>query len=303
MSPSPTRTPALRRLAVSAGTIALGLATFTVVGSLSATGSSFPAPTPEATCGPGARPETGIQGRVPQADYDSGRAKRGYRCNTKPVARHGSTGGFKVLRYTDSRGHTCAFYDSTLLFPQNFPFSSGDGMGVIVLDMDKPRRPRQTASLTSPAMLTPHESLLLNKKRGMIGAVSGNAATYPGVLDLYDVRDDCRHPKLLSSTPAAVLGHESGWSRDGLTFYASSTFGQTLVAIDLADPTKPRPIFTKLGVNFHGLRLSRDGNTLYAADIGNPNGAITFSTGGLQIIDVSEIQARVTNPGITVLSN
>ena len=42
------------------------LATVLGVGNLmSATGSSFPAPTPEADCGPGSRPETDIQGRVP----------------------------------------------------------------------------------------------------------------------------------------------------------------------------------------------------------------------------------------------
>jgi hypothetical protein len=97
------------------------------------------------------------------------------------VSHQGRTGGFKVLRYTDARGHTCAFYDSTLLFPKD-------------------------------------------------------AATLPGVFDLYDVRTDCRHARLLSSTPAAILGHESGWSPDGLTFYASSTSGQTLVALDLTDP-------------------------------------------------------------------
>ncbi|WP_372729314.1 LVIVD repeat-containing protein [Nocardioides sp.] len=303
MSPSPTRTPALRRLAVSAVSVVLGLGALTVVGSLSATGSAIPAPTPEASCGKGARPETDIQGRVPQSDYASGRAKRGYRCNTKPIARFGSTGGFKVLRYTDRQGQTCAYYDSTLLFPQNFPFTAEAGLGVVVLDMDNPRRPRQTDQLTTPAMLTPHESLLLNRKRGMIAAVSGNAATYPGVLDVYDVRSDCRHPKLLSSSPAAGLGHESGWSHDGLTFYAASTFGQTLVAVDLTDATKPRPIFTQTGVNFHGMRLSRDGNVLYAANIGNPDGAITFSTGGLRILDVSEIQARKANPGVEVLAD
>ena len=71
---------------------------------MSATGSSFPAPTPQARCGPGSRPETDIQGRVPQRDYDSGRAAKGYRCNTRQVSHQGRTGGFKVLRYTDAPG-------------------------------------------------------------------------------------------------------------------------------------------------------------------------------------------------------
>ena len=80
------------------------LATVLGVGNLmSATGSSFPAPTPKADCGPGARPETDIQGRVPTADYESGRAARGYLCNTRQVSHQGNTGGFKVLRYRDAR--------------------------------------------------------------------------------------------------------------------------------------------------------------------------------------------------------
>jgi len=168
--------------------------------------------------------------------------------------------------------------------------------------MSDPAHPRQTATLTSPAMDSPHESVLLNKRRGLLAGVLGNAATNAGVLDVYDVRSDCRHPRLLSSTPSAVLGHESGFAPDGRTFYASSAGGQTLVAIDLSDPTAPSPIFEQFGVNYHGLRLSGDGRTLYVANIGNPtNGA--FSSGGLRILDVSEIQDREPNPEAPVLAD
>lgn len=306
--PPASRAPAVRRLVVAVSAVLLTLAGVGVSGVLSATGSSFPPATPQAACGPGARPETAIQGRVPQRDYDSGRVRRGYRCNAAPVSHQGRTGGFKVLRYTDSGGHTCAFYDSTLLFPkdvaQNVLGNTGRGLGVVVLDMADPAHPRRTAMLTTPAMLTPHESLLLNEKRGLLGAVSGNPATAPGVLDLYDVRTSCRHPRLLSSTPSALLGHESGWSRDGRTFYAASTGGQTLTAIDVSDPRLPRPIFTQAGVNYHGLRLSPDGRRLYVANIGNGDGTgARFSNGGLRIVDVSEIQDRATDPQVRVLSD
>ena len=301
---SGSRLPAVRRLVVALLAVLLMPAGIGLSGVLTATGSSFPPATPRAVCGPGAREETAIQGRVPQRDYDTGRVKRGYRCNTVPVSHHGRTGGFKVLRYTDSRGHTCAFYDSTLLFPKDALFNVRRGVGVVVLAMDDPRHPRQTATLTTPAMQTPHESVLLNEKRGLLGAVSGNPATAPGVLDLYDVRTDCRQPKLLSSTPAALLGHESGWSRDGRTFYAASTGGQTLVALDVSNPRLPRPIFTQAGVNYHGLRLSPDGRLLYVANIGNNDGTgARFSNGGLRILDVSEIQDRVPNPQVRVLSD
>ncbi len=297
------RTPAARRLGLALVALVVVSTGLVFSGVLSATGSSFPAPTPQAACGPGAAPETGVQGRVPQSDYDSGRAAKGYRCNTRLVAHQGQTGGFKVLRYTDAQGHTCAFYDSTLLFPKDVPFTAGSGIGVVVLDMDHPAHPQQTTMLTSPAMLTPHESLLLNQRRGLIAAVSGNAATEPGILDVYDVHSNCRQPVLQSSTPTALLGHESGWASDGMTFYASSTGGQTLVALDLSDPTAPVPVFEQAGVNYHGMRLSKDGNTLYAANIGNPDTGARFSTGGLRILDVSEIQARQPNPQVHILSD
>ena len=69
-------------------------------------------------------------------------------------------------------------------------------------------------------MLSPHESLSLNPKRGLLAAVLGNPATHPGLVSLYDVSQDCRHPKLQSTSPVARLGHESGFAPDGKTFYA-----------------------------------------------------------------------------------
>lgn len=183
--------------------------------------------------------------------------------------------------------------------------NAAEGLGVVVLDMSdpkNPKNPKQTATLVSPAMQSPHESVLLNKKRGLLAAVLGNAGTNAGILDVYDVKTDCRDPRLLSSTPAAVLGHESGFAPDGRTFYAASAGGQTLVAIDLSDPTAPTPVFQQSGVNYHGLRLSNDGRTLCVANIGNPTDG-AFSSGGLRIIDVSEIQERAAQPDVTVLSD
>jgi len=70
----------------------------------SASSSSFPSALAKPTCGPGALKETSIDGRVPTADYASGRYRSGYRCNTTQVADQGATGGFKVERYVDSTG-------------------------------------------------------------------------------------------------------------------------------------------------------------------------------------------------------
>ena len=151
-----------------------------------------------------------------------------------------------MFRYADPAGHVCAFYDSTLLFPTDVPYNVGsDGLGVIALDMSDPRKPVRTAALSTPAMDSPHESLMLSKRRGLLVAVVGNLLTAPGVVEIYDVKDDCRHPQLLSSTPTGLLGHESGLSPDGKTFYVSSTSGNTLTAIDIADPSTPRTLWTR----------------------------------------------------------
>lgn len=273
-----------------------------VAGSSAVDEPSFAA-VPEARCGSGARPETDIQGRVPNRDYESGRAAKGYRCNTRKVSHFGSSGGFKVFRYVDSTGRTCAFYDSTLMFPTDLPYNVGaEGLGVITLDMTDPRHPVRTAALSTPAMDSPHESLMLSRKRGLLVAVKGNLLTAPGAVDIYDVKDDCRHPELVSSTPSTLFGHESGLSPDGKTFYVASTSGNTLTALDISDPTLPSTLYTETGVNYHGLRVSPDGNRLYVADIGRPDDQV-LSNGGLKILDVSEIQARMANPQVPVVSS
>jgi hypothetical protein len=302
MKEQTVRRPAARRLAVVLAVIVVGAVVSTLTGSFGAGQLVVPPPTPVAKCGPGSLPETGTQGRVPTADYTSGRAAKGYRCNTRQVSHQGSTGGFKVQRYRDAQGNVCAFYDSTLVFPKDVLFQGAKGQGVIVLDMNDPARPRQTANLTTPGMLSPHESLLVNQRRGILGAVLGSALTNAGILDLYDVRTDCRHPRLLSSTPTGIFGHESGWAPDGKTFWSVGAAGMTLTAVDVTDPRKPRTILTKGFDVLHGVRLSGDGKTMYVARIGVPDGA-GFSTGGLRILDVSEVQERRPNPRIRVLSD
>jgi hypothetical protein len=262
-----------------------------------------PAPAvPTADCGPGSRPETDIQVRVPKSDYESGRAAQGYTCNTEQVSHQGSSGGFKTLRYTDAQGHTCAYYDSTLLIGRDIISNtlSGDGQGVVVLDMTDPAHPVRTDNLTSLAMLSPHESLLLNEPRGLLAAELGTAATLPGVLDIYDVRTDCRHPRKLSSTLSSLFGHESGFSPDGRTWYASGT-AAGFAAVDVSDPRHPRTLFQQLNVQYHGMRLSDDGRTLYAAHLGTI-GPTGISGGGLRILDVSQIQDRVPDPKVPILS-
>lgn len=301
---------AVRRLLLACGAAALVL-TGAVVTAGSSQAELSLAGVPKATCAAGDVKEDSIQGRVPQADYASGRALAGYRCNTAQVGRHGvrtalGSGGYKVQRYTDVTGRTCAYYDSALMAGLNLQglLTGGAGLGVVVLDMTNPAKPVRTANLISPAMLQPHESLLVNQRRGLLTAVMGTLATAPGILDVYDVSKDCRKPRLMSSTLSGVMGHESGFAPDGQTFWTAGAVGFTLTAVDLADPRRPRVLHTKTGVVYHGLRLSDDGRTMYAANIGSPSilsGSIVDKA-GLDILDVSDVQARRPKPQVRTLS-
>jgi hypothetical protein len=239
-----------------------------------------------------------LQGRVSAQDVADGRAARGYTCNTQLVGHYSTTGGYRVYRYVDHAGHVCAFYDTTLLFPTNALQGTTHLTGVFVLDMSDPAHPVRTAALVTPAMQSPHESLSLNISRGLLAADLGNPFTYPGYVDVYNVAQDCRHPALDASLPVGVLGHEGTFSPDGNTFWVSSAGGGTLTAIDLSNPAAPIPRWTTHGMNVHGLNVSDDGNTLYFADLGRDG-----NTPGLTILDVSQVQRRVSNPQVHAVSH
>lgn len=299
--PGPSYRPAaFRRLVLAVATTAVAGGLALGAGSAAGTGGSLAA-LPPADCGPGSRLEPGIVGRVPARHFESGRAAKGYSCNAKLVGHTGASAGFKVERYQDAAGRVCAFYDVSRMFPTNVFTQGVEGAGVDVLDMTDPAEPRRTSKLTTPAMLSPHESLSLNRKRGLLAAVMGNAGTLPGMLDVYDVSDNCRKPTLLSSTPMGILGHESGFAPDGRTYYASSLLADTITAVDLSDPTRPATVTTFPGGWSHGVRVSPDGNTLYVADMGYPDDN-SYTSGGLKIYDVSAIQDREPLPQAQLLS-
>ena len=230
---------------------------------------------------------------MPKSEADSGRAALGYRCNTAQVGTFGDSGGFRVERYVDAAGHECAYYDTTLLFPTSAPNNTQEGLGVYALDMTDHAHPVHTSTLSTPAMLSPHESLRLNRKRGLLAADMGYPTFNPGFVDVYDVSQDCRHPVLDSSTPMGVLGHESAFSPDGTVFYVSSTGGHTLTAVDLTNPKLPTVLWATTAYTPHGMSVSDDGNRLYIADIGLP---------GLTILDVSKVNAHQLNPSVPQVS-
>ncbi|MCU1603078.1 MAG: hypothetical protein JWO22_3787, partial [Frankiales bacterium] len=256
-----------------------------------------PPTTPRASCGAGSLPEK-TQGRAPTSDVASGRFAKGYVCNLQEISHYGASGGYRVERYVDKAGHECAYWDSTLLYPTSIPDEKTEGPGVYVMDMSNPAKPVHTDTLVTPAMQSPHESLRLNQKRGLLVADMATPATEPGFVDVYDVTQDCRKPVLQSSSPVGVLGHEGGFSPDGKTFWVASLYAHTIAAVDLTNPKVPSLLWLSYDFLSHGVSLSYVGNTLYLAEAGYNDSDFH----GLTVLDVSQIQKRVAAPKVTVIS-
>jgi hypothetical protein len=261
----------------------------------------IPPATPRAVCGPGSIPEPDIQGRTPPSVYAAG---TGVRCNMEMIGHAGTLAGFRTYRYVDKAGHVCAYYDSTpYLQPRpNSSFTDPDIFGTHVLNVADPAHPKKTAELETPAMRSPHESLNLNLKRGLLAADLGNLVVGPGFVDVYSVKNDCRHPTFLSTLPIGQLGHEGTFSPDGLTFWSSNPVGGYLnkqigglTAIDVSRPRAPRVLWSSALFSVHGLNIGDDGRTLYYADAGPRR--------GLTVLDVSDIQKRKLNPQVRRISH
>ena len=163
-------------------------------------------------------PETGLQGRVPKAERENGRSARGYRCNLERVGRFQGEGASWV---SQSYGH-CAYMATRFA-------STASSPGVQVLDVSDRSNPRRTTTLTSPAMRGTWESLKVDPRRGLLAGVFASGPIGSGVafFDIYDVRADCAHPKLLNSVsgnalgvPANAIGHEGAFSPDGMTYWS-----------------------------------------------------------------------------------
>ena len=273
---------------------ALALSPLAVVAGSSASAESVNSAVPRAVCGPGSAPENGMQGQVPLADRESGRSQQGYSCNLELLGQYQGEG----TTWVNPQYKHCA-YNATSFFGLGRKKSEG----VQVIDASDPKNPKLTANLTSPAMLTDTwESLKVNEARGLLAGVSVGPALGTLAFDVYDIKSDCAHPKLLNSfassdatLPTATLNHEGQWSPDGKTYWASGLAGGSLTAIDVSDPTNPRIAgVASSGYPNHGFELSEDGNRMYLT---------TAFGAGVVILDVSEIQARKPTPVVRQLGS
>jgi hypothetical protein len=242
---------------------------------------------PRANCGAGSLPETGLQGDVPADDRDNGRSTLGYRCNMTRIGGYQDRGGGILSVTYDHCSYTGTFFPGNLL--------NSAAPGVTVLDVSDPANPVRTAALNEPAMLGgTWESLKVNKARKLLAATAVPATTGTAYFSIYDI-SDCAHPRLLNRGPGTDLtmplfffSHEGGFSPDGNTYWASSTFPGALTAIDITDTANPHIIWQGLqALTEHGYGISPDGNRMYLS-----------VQAGINVLDISAIQRRDPYPAV-----
>jgi len=266
----------------------------------------------KASCGAGDSPETALQGQVPAAMRQAG--FKGFSCNLQLVGQSRNEGGsWQHAFFQDKAGNKCSYYDSSSA-------SAGRTQrGVAVVSTNDSAHPVATAFLNTTAMLDPWESLKVNERRQLLGGVNALNGNGGPEIELYDISGDCRSPQLLTGKQvglndgtgqyvAAVRGHEGNFAPDGLTYYAANLGSGYIYPIDITNTTKPKMLtqyLTSPG-RVHGLNISDDGNRAYLAilcnGLANPNRAVgSPPNNGLQILDVSQVQARQPNPVISVV--
>jgi hypothetical protein len=283
---------------------------------------------PKATCGPNDHPETGLQGQVPAPLRAAG--FKGFSCNLELIGQSRGDGAtWQTTEFRDEH-HICAYYGTS------FNSLNRTHLGVPTIDVTNPRDPTPTGYLTTTSMLDPWESLKVNERRQLLGADNGQNGGGGPEVDIYDLSGDCRFPQLLASVavgkpdgstglPHPVVGHEGAWAPDGLTYYGGDVaYAYTVpgsmakaagqyYAVDTTDPTHPTLItFWTTGIagsNVQGMSISDDGKRGYFVSVGGLTGSpadlsnpAVPANNGLLIYDLSEIQARVPNPHVHLIS-
>jgi hypothetical protein len=255
-------------------------------------------PVPRAECSPGDRTESGLQGQTTPAERASGDSELGYSCNLELVGKVRGEGTWsqKGPAYSGD----CAYYgtDSN---------SSMQHKGVTVVDASDPRNPRITAYLDDTiSMLDPHETLKLNDRRRLLAGAQRDG---PGFA-LYDVSADCRFPVLKSNVQLAnSRAHMGGFAPDGNTYYVGQTnrgIGGLMAIVDTTDASNPQHLLNWQFMGDgrpHDVNLSKDGTRLYSGQPGTfGNTGSSIGPNGLVILDVSEVQNRLPNPQIRIVS-
>ncbi len=271
------------------------------------------------------RPETALQGQVPAAMRTSTNPFKGFSCNLELVGQDKGTegGNWSSATYQDRHGHTCLYHATATSAAASAAGMTRANPGVPVIDITNRSHPVRVASLNTPAMHDPWESLRVQQRRKILIADNGQSGGGGAEIDIYDLSGDCRQPQQLASvkvgsaedgapiTPA-VIGHEGNISPDGLTYYIGDIRTSRYHAVDVTNTRKPKLLSTfnmgtspdvPDGTRVHGLSISNDGNRAYVAAIGTPRAGEVAdpkatARNGFVILDTSEVQQR--KPGAQI---
>ena len=137
-----------------------------------------PSVVPAAQCGPGDRPESGLQGQTTLAERFSAKASQAYNCNLELLGQFPGEGADMDATALDSCGYVATSLGGT---GQQHP-------GVVVVDASDRRRPQATVYLDSAAMLRPNEGLEAHPGRKLLAAIEVSP-TAPAAFDVYDAAD------------------------------------------------------------------------------------------------------------------
>jgi len=164
-------------------------------------------PVPKAQCGPSDRTESGLQGQTTSFERASGDSEGGYNCNLELVGQFRGEGAF-------SQDGPAYFDHCAYLATENDPRQ--EHPGIVVIDVSDPTNPQATAYLDETAAgLNPHENNKVNQARGLLGLAQSNGPNFA----VYDLNEDCAHPKLASTFDVPnSSGHMGGWAEDGTTY-------------------------------------------------------------------------------------
>ena len=258
------------------------------------------APVPKAECGPSDHTESGLQGQTTSQERSSGDSQRGYNCNLELVGQFRGEGAFS--QDGPSYFSHCAYMATENRAQQAHP-------GIVVIDVSDPKNPQPTAYLAdTKAALNPHENNKVNEARGLLGLAQSNGPNFA----VYDLNEDCAHPKLASTFDVPnSSGHMGGWAEDGKTYYIGQSFRGVNGIMPIIDVTDPYHAKWLLNWTFtgdgrpHDLSTNASGTRMYSGQPGNFGAPITdssFGPDGLVILDMSDIQFRRLNPQIRIIS-
>jgi hypothetical protein len=288
-------------------------------GTASADSGPIPLTVPKATCATGDTPESGLQGQVPASVRAAG--FKGFNCNLALQGQsRGDGASWQHAFFQDASAHRCSYYDTSSAT------ANRTHTGVVTIDVTDPTKPTPTAYLTTVAMIDPWESLKVNARRQLLGAVNALNGNGGPQIDLYDLSGDCRQPQLMSSMSVGVdstgattstvngvltglRGHEGSFSPDGLTYYASNLSSGYVYPIDITNSTQPKLLGTFIMpgtvLKTHGMSISDDGTRGYFTIFGQGAAQVPAgspATNGVVIADISDFQARKANPQMRVIS-